>query len=195
MQEERSKRTPKPKTIFSPEAYDEAQLIHRLTKKLKKEEKEEKTKLRFKEGNNRCRNRVADSNNINIWDRYRSVVIKKYLRDISRDLHYIQVYSNDHNVDTGNSARRTNHMIHEIEKCQDRITNAKKNIVEVFRLMAHINEDHKQWPELAEEVDDDGLVDLEHIYCSKCGLEDDEGNDILFCDRTVSFFSFLLIFL
>jgi len=31
--------------------------------------------------------------------------------------------------------------------------------------------------------DDDDEVDIEHIVCSVCGQPDEEGNDILFCDR------------
>lgn len=47
----------------------------------------------------------------------------------------------------------------------------------------NVNIGHKRHAALREDsVDDEGMVDLNDITCSKCLLEDEEGNDIIICD-------------
>lgn len=70
----------------------------------------------------------------------------------------------------------------EINACADRLQAAKLAIREFLHEATDQNSADRRFPQLAEE-DEEGMVDLESIPCSRCGLGDCEGNDILFCDR------------
>lgn len=101
--------------------------------------------------------------------------INKYVLDIHKLDHLIQVLStNGHNdgVLLSDELRST---LKKSDKC-------KRLVREWLNAILEPNKEHRRYAEL-DAVDDDDMVEVETVNCSKCGLPDDEGNDILFCDR------------
>lgn len=69
----------------------------------------------------------------------------------------------------------------ELERSQAHIEKTKQQIVELLREIASQNANDTVWNL---EPDEDGMVDMEQIACSKCGSgEATDDNDILLCDR------------
>jgi len=113
------------------------------------------------------------------WQTYRRDVTQQ-LRNITRDTHMIQTYQTQ-------TRDRATVLLNDKEMIalQDKVLAAKKQIKEIFNKIATENKDDKVWHELAQEPDKEGLgeaLNISHIRCSKCGGDDEEGNDILFCD-------------
>jgi len=113
------------------------------------------------------------------WQTYRRDV-KQQLRNIIRDTHMIKTYQTQ-------TRDRTTVLLNDKEMIalQDKVFAAKKQIKEIFNRIASENKNDKVWLELAQEEDKEGFgesINISHIKCSKCGGDDEEGNDILFCD-------------
>lgn len=126
------------------------------------------------------RTRNESSGSSNKWDQYRAAM-KKAASILSRELHFEDVYKTQSKDTRGDYSGNFS----ELDKCQQRIFDAKKSIIGVFKSVEAENKDHKRWPQLEAEDGDDDMVNIDEIYCSKCGSEDEEGNDILFCDKKV----------
>ena len=75
-------------------------------------------------------------------------------------------------------------LVDEVARCLERITQHKLAILATFEEVAAENSVDRAWPELAEDGDADGMVSVDHILCSRCGTDEGEGDDVLFCDRT-----------
>ncbi len=96
----------------------------------------------------------------------------------------------------------------EIGKIVNKINSLKYTIFSTLETIAtKEHQEHRRWPQLApnyvsdkkkakkdadsdaeiesqeQEVVDDGMFDVEDILCSVCNGEEEEGNDILFCDH------------
>ena len=113
------------------------------------------------------------------WENYRKDVSLQ-LRNIIRDTHMIKTYQTQ-------TRDRTTVLLNDREMIalQDKVFAAKKQIKEIFNKIAAENKNDKVWHELAQEEDKEGIgesLNISHIKCSKCGGDDEEGNDILFCD-------------
>ena len=106
--------------------------------------------------------------------------MKRYADMLGRESHYLKSYTQ--------VAEETKEAFAyaEVDDCERRIATAKNGIVQTFKRIEDENSGDTRWPELAADADDD-LVDVSNVNCSRCGLEDFEGNDILFCDHLVSF--------
>ena len=62
------------------------------------------------------------------------------------------------------------------------VHSTKREILVCFERILEQNEEYTQWPVL-NEADKEGNVEINHVYCSVCGLDStDENNDLLFCD-------------
>eukprot|EP01038_Epipyxis_sp_PR26KG_P010621 gene10621-14263_t len=131
---------------------------------------EEKIKI-FKRYRNKAQS-VA-SGETNRWDVYRGIVHKN-AAIISRTLHVMEVYRQSY----------TSIPFSERVKQEEKIRSAKQTIYFTLQQIAAENHSDKVWMELADTDGSGGMVDVEQILCSKCNLSDEEGNDILFCDRT-----------
>lgn len=118
-------------------------------------------------------------NQSNKWDRYRRK-IKSGISNISRLTHYLEVYTQE--------SRKKSSVIdisEEGEECLEvynGLEKAKRDLRVTMFAIAEENAVDKRWEQLEEE-DEDGLVELDEIMCSVCGLADEEDNDILICDR------------
>eukprot|EP00599_Poterioochromonas_sp_BG-1_P012047 CAMPEP_0173156956 /NCGR_PEP_ID=MMETSP1105-20130129/15232_1 /TAXON_ID=2985 /ORGANISM="Ochromonas sp., Strain BG-1" /LENGTH=728 /DNA_ID=CAMNT_0014074117 /DNA_START=19 /DNA_END=2206 /DNA_ORIENTATION=- len=132
------------------------------------------------------RNRAADGSKENKWKTYRDM-IKKSVNCLLKDMQTLEV-----KFEGKTAPARGKNTLWELERmeCEKKIFTAKQAIVTTLQAVAHENEDHKRWPQLLDdkkdvddgEEEDDG-VDVDDIFCSLCGEEETEDNDILLCDR------------
>jgi hypothetical protein len=101
--------------------------------------------------------------------------ITKHVLDIHKLSHLIDVLSaNGHNDGVLLSAE----LLSTIKKSDK----SKLAVREWLQAIVEPNKVHRRYTEL-DDVGDDGMVEVDAVNCSKCGLPDDDGNDILFCDR------------
>jgi len=123
---------------------------------------------------------MANCNQNNKWDQYR-VKIKKLISNISRLTHFLDVYTQE--------SRKKSNVIdisEEGDECVEvfnGLEKAKKDLRVALYAIAEENATDHRWPQL-EDDDEEGLVELNEVMCSVCNSTDEEGNDILICDRT-----------
>jgi hypothetical protein len=152
------KRERKPKTVYAPEQ-PEPKKRRVVTKKSKN------------------RNEAADGTQENKWKLYRDR-IKKALAFLTKEIHNMEV-----NFEGKTAPSRGSEQWEKMRReCEEKIFKAKQLIVSTLRAIASENSEHKRWPQLAE-ADENDMISVDEIYCSKCNLEETEDNDILFCDR------------
>jgi hypothetical protein len=152
------KRERKPKTVYAPEQ-PEPKKRRVVTKKSKN------------------RNEAADGTQENKWKVYRDR-IKKALAFLTKEIHNMEV-----NFEGKTAPSRGSEQWEKMRReCEEKIFKAKQLIVSTLRAIASENNEHKRWPQLAE-ADENDMISVDEIYCSKCNLEETEDNDILFCDR------------
>lgn len=121
---------------------------------------------------------ARESEKINKWTKYKSIV-KRSTDLLVRQIHFLDAISlKDSRRVSANHMQQAN----ETEKSEKKIYDAKKAILATLYAIDSENSDHKRWPQLSE-ADEDGMVDLDEVLCSRCNKAEEEGNDILLCDR------------
>lgn len=152
-----SKRTRKPKEVFVPE-----------------DPRERKRWQSFKNLTvpRRNRNEAISGDHVNRWNNYRTV-IKRLLACLLKETHYRELYSQSVTVKSDDK---------ELRKIDSKILGWKQAILSTFEAIEAENPDHKRWPALGE-PDEEDMVEVADILCSRCNGEETPGNDILFCDR------------
>ena len=101
--------------------------------------------------------------------------VKRRILSIARLNHCIDVLS-------GNSHNDGIQLTLELQQQLRTIHRLKCAVRDALLAMVAINAHHRRFPELDAEQED-GMVEVEGVNCSRCHLPDSEGNDILFCDR------------
>jgi hypothetical protein len=143
----KSKRSRKPKVPYAPEDYTVAKRPHAN---------------KVMSGKNRNQ---AVSGAINKWLIYKSM-IKRAVELIAKEEHFMEVRI---------QSSHTQQVDKESKKSAEKIYQAKKAMLATFKAMSEESAAHKVWSELAQ-GDEEGMVDLNGIYCSKCNKEDWEGH-------------------
>lgn len=116
----------------------------------------------------------AIAGSVNKWAIYYNV-IKKAVSLIVREQHCLEVRALTR-------PSSTEEVSPEDKKSFLKIVAAKKTIVATLDAIVHENSGDKVWPQLSV-ADEDDMVDVNDILCSRCGGEEEDGNDILFCDH------------
>lgn len=185
MSERRSARDRKPKQSFSPDLYD-------LPKKTNKKRGQNSNSRNNNNGNGNGRgtNKSQDGQ-FNKWHEY-LLRLRRHLAVLVKEQNYLELYQENYqftatNISTSSAysssfGGKTNVVPLEVSKCQQRIVQAKQAILTVFEQISAENSTDTQWEQLQKQ-DEDGMVDVLDVLCSRCHGEDVEGNDILFCDR------------
>ena len=159
-----------PRCIFSPDDYENQE-----TRKPKNV-----CDLVNKKGKIRNTAVVDESKNgclITKWDIYKKNALK-FIRLIEKQNFILDVYQKDKGREKGFGEG-------EIKNSFDTINQAKSSIKELIEQLVKENSDHKSFLQL-EIPDEDDCINVEEVYCSKCGLDstDQEAdNDIVLCDR------------
>lgn len=118
----------------------------------------------------------------NKWDAYK-LRISKELSIIIRNSHYVEVMSQaKREKATSSSSKQAKDA--EVTRYLTKISTAKSSIISTFEELEAENKDHRVWPELSALGDESGMIDINEVVCSRCGLDEMENNDILFCDRS-----------
>lgn len=194
-----SKRERKPKVIYSPET---SNVQHR-----KGSHNQHKAENNRRGRPARSRNEAQDKTATNKWQLYLNAV-KKATSFICRSMHYLEVLTGEKNISidkivpkasngyglesvvegsvltssSSSSSTSQQNTLSERGKLEKKILQAKQLIMSTLLTIEEENQDDKQWHELEQE-DEEGMVDINAIMCSKCLEEETEGNDILICDR------------
>ena len=160
--ESRAKRSKKPLVFFSPDQYSKP------------------VKSRKKSGSNcgRARN-TTESGNQNKWSMYFKAA-KRHISIIDEKTYLLEVYLKDKS--SQRSKELDDFAVKEIENLNNRIRESKVAVKAILNDVLLENASDTVNLELQEE-DENGEVDLTDVCCSKCGGQDEENNDILFCDR------------
>jgi hypothetical protein len=128
------------------------------------------------------RNTAIDSKTENKWKKYYNL-IKKTLNVLLHEMHNLEV-----NFEGKTALPRGKNALWEQErtKCEKKIFLAKQTIVATLKAIASENADHTRWPQLSEDYvpsdGEDDMISVDEIYCSVCGKEETDVNDIFFCD-------------
>jgi hypothetical protein len=109
-----------------------------------------------------------------LWGRTYTL-IKRLVGDIVRYNHFVTVVSTQSQSDV---VVLTDDLQRNVRLLRQR----KVEVRETLRTLCEANRDHTKYPQLDED-DEEGMVDLGEIHCSKCGGTDTEDNDIYICDR------------
>jgi hypothetical protein len=169
------------------------------SKDKKRKEKEKRTKKEEKEGKEgkegephrrgrkpkdkkRTRNQCnttgtgtsTGTGTVHKWDTYRKTMHRLTLT-LSRDEHFCTTLSVQRSSDSIV-------LMGQLQHYGEKIRQSKLAILQVFGELEAENSSDTRYPSLAE-PDDNGMVNLEVINCSKCNEKDTEDDDILFCDR------------
>lgn len=154
-----SKRSRKPKEVFVPE-----------------DPREKKRWQSFKNLTvpRRNRNEAISGDHVNRWNNYRTV-IKRLVACLLKETHYREIYTQSITVKSDDK---------ELLKIDSKILGWKQAILTTFEAIESENPDHKRWPALGE-PDEEDMVEVADILCSRCNGEETPGNDILFCDRAL----------
>ena len=120
----------------------------------------------------RTRNKTTD--NVNKWEAYRKT-IHRLLLTLTRDEHFCNSLSMQRSSDSIV-------LLGELQHYGEKIRKTKKEIISLLEKLEAENSEHNRHETLAI-PDENDMVDLESINCSKCGGVDTEDDDILFCDR------------
>jgi hypothetical protein len=118
----------------------------------------------------------------NKWDVYK-LRISKELSVIIRNSHYVEVMTQAKR-EKASSLSSKQAKDAEVTRYLTKISIAKSSIISTFEELEAENKDHRIWPELSALGDESGMIDINQVVCSRCGLDEMENNDILFCDRT-----------
>eukprot|EP01039_Chlorochromonas_danica_P000973 gene973-1057_t len=156
------KRSRKPKVRYLPEDYT----MH----------KPRPRKISPNQNNNNNRNQAV-AGSVNKWAIYYNV-IKKAVALIVREQHCLEVRA----LTRPTPSSTAEEVSPEDKKSYLKIVAAKKTIVATLEAIVNENSNDKAWPQLAV-PDEDDMVDVLDILCSRCGGEEEDGNDILFCDH------------
>ena len=127
----------------------------------------------------RHRNQALDAGQENKWNRYRQL-IKRAVASLSKEQHYEDLYQQ------ARARTRMEAKDHELRKIQKKILMLKHTIVVTLQALENENADDRRWPELGE-ADEENMVDVGHVLCSRCNEAETEENDILLCDRALCF--------
>lgn len=122
----------------------------------------------------RHRNQCGDEVKINKWTNYRKV-IHRHILNLTRDEHFCNTLSVQR---SSNSIM----LLGQLQHYGDKIRQSKLAILQTLNELESENASDKRYPSLAIS-DENGMVNLECINCSKCDGVDTEGDDIVFCDR------------
>eukprot|EP00596_Hydrurales_sp_CCMP1899_P003712 CAMPEP_0119040986 /NCGR_PEP_ID=MMETSP1177-20130426/11062_1 /TAXON_ID=2985 /ORGANISM="Ochromonas sp, Strain CCMP1899" /LENGTH=835 /DNA_ID=CAMNT_0007006569 /DNA_START=160 /DNA_END=2667 /DNA_ORIENTATION=- len=117
----------------------------------------------------------------NKWDVYK-LRISKELSVIIRNSHYVEVMTQAKREKTSSSSKQIEDA--EVTRYLTKISLAKSSIISTFEELENENKDHRIWPQLSALGDESGMIDIDEVVCSRCGLDEMENDDILFCDRT-----------
>lgn len=109
-----------------------------------------------------------------LWGRTYTL-IKRLVGDIVRYNHFVTVVSTQSQSD---AVVLTDDLQRNLRLLRQR----KIEVREALQALCEVNRDHTRFPQLDQD-DDEGMVDLGEIHCSKCGGLDTEENDIYICDR------------
>jgi hypothetical protein len=122
----------------------------------------------------RSRNKAADKDTQNKWITYKKKINRLLLR-IKRDEHYCYVLS---------MQKHSNDIIQlgEWQRFEENIRRSKVQIIETLEQLQAENSADIKHSSLSANTDD-GMIDVMGVDCSRCGKSDEDGNDILFCDR------------
>ena len=126
------------------------------------------------------KHRMNNCSSNNRWDTYRRK-IKLCLNTLIRETHFFIVKTQDYRRNNILRIDITSENI-DIWTTYETIKKSKLDIIELFHTLTHENDSDKKWPVLEIE-DEEGLVDLEEVLCSKCLQSDQDNNDILICDH------------
>lgn len=126
-------------------------------------------KLMKKRNRNQC-----DDDGLNKWATYRKN-IHRLLLALTRDEHFCTTLSVQRSSDSIV-------LLGQLQHYGEKIFTCKQNILKQFQSLEAENRDHQRHMALSV-PDENDMVDLESINCSKCDGLDTEGDDILFCDR------------
>lgn len=124
------------------------------------------------------RNQALDASKHNKWKVYEERV-KRLLAILLREMQTLEV-----NFEGKSAPERGKNITYEKErlKCEQKIFQAKQAIVSTLRAIASENSEDHKWPQL-DQPDEDDMIDVDEILCSRCLKEEENDNDILFCDR------------
>ena len=122
----------------------------------------------------RNRNQCTETATMNKWVTYRKN-IHRLLLTLTRDEHFCTTLSVQRSSDSIV-------LLGQLQHYGEKIMTCKQNILKQFEHLVAENGDDKRHMALSV-PDDNGMVDLESINCSKCDGVDTENDDILFCDR------------
>ena len=128
----------------------------------------------------RARNVIAKAGLYNRWDDYNRK-ISKFLAVLRRETHFVDVMTQSKREKVLSKAVTS---VDEVGFCLKRIEKAKYGILETFRQLSEENQSDTVWAVLGADGDDDGLIDISTVMCSRCGKDAEDGNDMLFCDHT-----------
>jgi hypothetical protein len=102
-------------------------------------------------------------------------LVKRLVGDIARLHHFVTVASTQSQSDVVV-------LVDDLQRNLNRLRKRKLEVREALLALCEHNRSHKRYSQLDED-DEEGMVELGEIYCSKCGGPDTETNDIYICDR------------
>jgi hypothetical protein len=109
-----------------------------------------------------------------LWGRTYTL-IKRLVGDIVRYNHFVTMLSTQSQSDAVV-------LTDDLQRNLRLLRRRKMEVREALQSLCEANRDHTRFPQLDED-DEEGMVDLGEIHCSKCGGTDTEDNDIYICDR------------
>jgi hypothetical protein len=102
-------------------------------------------------------------------------LVKRLVGDIVRFNHFVTVASTQSQSDAVI-------LIDDLQRNLKNLRRRKLEVREALLALSEHNRGHTRYPQLDED-DEEGMVELGEINCSKCGGLDTEANDIYICDR------------
>lgn len=127
---------------------------HRIKKTLPKEPSDRKN-----------RNKAVGGQN-HKWAAYHQLV-KRAVDVIAKEEHFMEI-------------RECNDA--ETQRSLQKVANAKNIIINTLRGIASEHSTDRRWEQL-KQGDEEDMIDVNEILCSACGTEEEDGNDILLCDK------------
>ena len=97
---------------------------------------------------------------------------------MSRETHLYNVYTHhrkDHSKEIISSSELQSYLL--------RVRRAENAIKSIFAEILAVHANDRRFPDVMEEEDEEGNIELEDITCSACGEMEAEDNDILLCDK------------
>ena len=115
-------------------------------------------------------------NNRSLWEVF-ELRVWSLLQELLRELHFYGTYTHrrrDHEYELIDAR--------ELKEYRRRISLKQEEIQGIFHEILALHAGDRMFPQLGIE-DENGEVDLEVLYCSRCGSSDEPGNDIIVCDK------------